>query len=288
VVGLSIYLYLPLRHAAHPAFNYMGHYDATGTFVSVNLQTARGLWQLIPRQMLRSYALAYAPAELWPEVVHFGAGLWRAFLAIGMGPGLLGSAVLLRRDRCLGGMLWWMFACNAGFYINYRVVDKETMFLPTYLLWALWVGVGYQVLLTWVVDGARPAPSWHWGVTILQVVMVGGVVLATWWNWSLVDLSSDWSARTHGETILGAVEPNALVFGWWDTIPVVEYLQLVEGQRPDVETINRFLIAPDDMRHLIQREVSRRPVYIDGLPAGLRATVKAEPAGPLYRLRPRK
>ena len=29
-------------------------------------------------------------------------------------------------------------------------------------------------------------------------------------------------------------------FGWWDSIPVVEYLQLVEGERPDVTAINRF------------------------------------------------
>jgi hypothetical protein len=114
-----------------------------------------------------------------------------------------------------------------------------------------------------------------------------------------VDLSDDWSARARGEAILHQVEPNALVFGWWDTVPVIEYLQLVEGQRPDVQAINRFLIAYDDMRHLIEQEVIRRPVYIDSLsadllqiveaePADLLQIVEAEPADSFYRLRPRK
>lgn len=47
LLGLSIYLYLPWRYQALPAFNYAGHYDATGVFVPVNLWTPTGLWWLI-------------------------------------------------------------------------------------------------------------------------------------------------------------------------------------------------------------------------------------------------
>jgi hypothetical protein len=84
------------------------------------------------------------------------------------------------------------------------------------------------------------------------------------------------------------VEPNALILGWWDTAPVIEYLQLVEDQRSDVQTINRFLIAHDDMVRLIEHEMLRRPIYIDDPPDDLLSIVRAEPAGPLYRLRPRR
>lgn len=45
----------------------------------------------------------------------------------------------------------------------------------------------------------------------------------------MVDLSGDWSTRQIGQTILNEVEPGAVVFGWWDTVPVIQYLQLVEG-----------------------------------------------------------
>lgn len=283
LVGMSIYLYLPLRYRTVPAFNYAGYYDAAGTFRSINLQTPSGLWWLISGQAFAGHMLAYSASELWREVGRFGAQLWRAFLAVGIGPGLLGMIVLLRRNWRLGGMLLLMFACNAFFYISYRVGDKETMFLPTYLIWALWLGVGYQRLLEWIRDVDDTLIQQR-SMLLLRSLMVGVVLFAMAWNWRLVDLSDDRSARTRGETILHQVQPQALIFGYWDTIPVIEYLQLVEGQRPDVRAINRFLIASDDMYRLIEQEVAHRPVYIDTLSADLLKLVEAEPAGLLYRL----
>jgi hypothetical protein len=52
-----------------------------------------------------------------------------------------------------------------------------------------------------------------------------------------------------------------------------------------VQTINRFLINHDDLQRLVEREVTRRPVYIDDPPDDLLSIVRAEPAGPVYRLR---
>jgi hypothetical protein len=85
---------------------------------------------------------------------------------------------------------------------------------------------------------------------------------------------------------LRELEPNALLFGWWDTVPVIQYLQLVEGQRPDVLAVNRFLISPEDMRRAIEREVMLRPVYIDRTASQLDLNVQFERAGPVYRLAP--
>jgi hypothetical protein len=285
---LSVYLYLPWRYGFQPAFNYAGHYQATGVFEPVNLRTPAGLWWLVSGRAFAGEMLAYQGHELWQEISHFGQQLGQTFFAIGLGPGLLGLVVLLRRDWRLGSMLLLMFGCSAGFYIDYRVVDKDTMFLPAYLVWALWAGVGYQWLLTWVqqVDEKEPG-STSKEIWLLRFLMTGVVMGVMAWNWQLVDQSADWSTRLRGEKILGQVEPNALIFDWWDTVPIIQYLQLVEGQRPDVQAINRFLIDPQAMQRLIQREIAHRPIYIDQLPADLRYLVKAEPVGPLYRLRPR-
>jgi hypothetical protein len=117
--------------------------------------------------------------------------------------------------------------------------------------------------------------------------MTGVVALAAVYTWPQVNLANDWSSRTRGELILSQAEPDAIILGWWDTVPVVEYLQLVEGQRPDVLAINRFLIRGDDMLALIEQEAGRRPVYINNPPAPVLQTMAAEPVGPLFRLRPR-
>jgi len=110
------------------------------------------------------------------------------------------------------------------------------------------------------------------------------VVFALAWNWPLSDLSHDRSTRVRGEKILELARPDALIVGWWGTVPVVEYLQLVEGRRTDIQAINRFLIRHHDLLTLLEREIDRRPVYIDEPVEGLSASVQATQIGPLFRL----
>lgn len=86
------------------------------------------------------------------------------------------------------------------------------------------------------------------------------------------------------ETILQEVEPNALVLGWWDTVPAVQYLQLVEGQRPDVQTINRFLISGAAMEQLVLSQIDERPIYINNPSMTLLQNTMATPMGPIYKL----
>jgi hypothetical protein len=284
--GLAVYLYLPLLYRTDPAFNYAGHFDASGRFEPVDLATLQGLWWLVSGKAFADVMMAYATPELVREVGHFGAELVRAFMIIGIGPGLVGIAVAWRRSRAVGGMLLLVFAVSAGFYINYRVVDKDTMFLPAYLIWALWVAIGYQWLIDWAGEPTATTRTTGNRTTerILKVIMAGAVAFAVTWNWPLVDLSNDWSARTRGEKILELAQPHALIVGWWGTVPVVEYLQLVEGQRHDVRALNRFLIRPDALRTLVEREVDRRPVYLDEPLDGLSSSVRAAQVGPLLRL----
>jgi hypothetical protein len=281
-VGATIYLYLPLRYSAQPAFNYAGYYDATGTFVPVNLHSLDGFLWLITGRGFAGFMFAYQTAELWPEVQRFAAQLWGAFFAVGIGPAILGLIVLLRRNWRLGLMLLLMFLAHTLFYVNYGAIDKATMFLPSYLIWALWLGVGYQILIEW----AQPAAGWPRFTWLIRGLLVAVVLLATGWNWRLVDLSNDWSTRRQSEAVLRQVEPDALIFGWWDTIPGIQYLQLVEGERPDVTAINRFMINPVAMNELILRELGRRPIYVDSPPVELLRLTRNTPAGPLYRLEP--
>jgi hypothetical protein len=191
--------------------------------------------------------------------------------------------VLLRRDRRLGVMLLLFFLANAIFYINYRVVDKASMYLPAYMVWALWLGIGYQAILEQFHEGAG---SRRWG-RLPRLVMAGAVLAALAWNWSRVDLSDDWSTREQGEAMLQHAQPNAIIFGWWDTVPAMQYLQLVEGQRPDVTLINRFLISGEDMNRLILRELGRRPIYFDNPSIDLLRQSRATAVGPLYLLESR-
>ena len=59
-----------------------------------------------------------------------------------------------------------------------------------------------------------------------------------------MDISEDYSARQRGSIILETVEPDTYYFGSWSDVPVLEYLQLVEGKRKDVKTVNVIFTGP--------------------------------------------
>ncbi len=287
LLGLSLYLYLPWRYGANPIFNYAGTYNAAGVFEPVNLQTWDGLWWLISGKAFAGQMGGYTLAAFGHELQHFGEQLWQAFFGLGIGPAILGLFVLWRRDKTVTLFLLLIFVTNVLFYANYRVVDKDTMFLPTYVIWAIWLGVGYQQFLDWFTQSTNEAVmanrlAWLW-----RGLMLGIVGLALVWNWGQVDQSHDWSTRKRSETILALAEPNAIILGWWDTVPGIQYLQLVEDQRPDVLAINRFLISGDDMSQLIEQNVAHRPIYINNPPAEFLQTMRVEPVGTVYRLYPK-
>lgn len=283
LVGLSTYLYLPLRYLAQPVFNYAGTFDMGLDFHPVDLTTIEGLWWLVSGRAFTSVMMAYSGLGMWFEIQKYLIQLSHAFLGFGIGPGLLGMFYLIRRKWQEGGMLGLMFIFNAGFYINYQVMDKDTMYLPTYLIWVLWIAFGLQETLQLVgkVDSVQIRTV---SIRILSFLVVSIALFSLVWNWRIVDLSKDWSSRFQGETILKNAEHGALVFGWWDVVPVIHYLQLVEGMRLDVQAINLFLITPDDMMSAISKEVKDRPIYIDSVPKGLFATMSVRTLGPVYHL----
>lgn len=287
LVGLSFYLYLPLRYLTQPAFNYAGTFDSSLNFHPIDLTTLKGLWWLISGRTFAGEMMAYNGSGMWHETQKYLIQLVHAFFAFGIGPGLLGMILLFRRNWREGGMLGLMFFFNAGFFINYQVMDKDTMYLPTYLVWALWMAYGLHELLEWIkqIDSVRIRTL---SLRISSVLIMATVLFSLVWNWHIVDLSKDWSTRELGETILSNVERGALVYGWWDVVPVIQYLQLVEGMRPDVTAINRFLISQNDMMTAIKKEIQERPIYVDNIISELSTTLSPKSIGPVFRLIPNK
>jgi hypothetical protein len=283
LIGVGFYVYLPLRFAAEPVFNYAGYYDAEGIFHPSQLNTIRGLWEYITASSFSSSMFAYSAAELPTEISKYGMQLWRTFFAIGIGPGILGLIRLQKKDRPYGGMLLLMFLCNAFFFINYGVVDKETMFLPTFVIWTVWLGIGYQEFFGWFKEFGQDCIE-GWSHRLLRGLLCISVLGAILWNWGLVNHAHEERGDEYGEQILQELDPNALLIGHWQVVPIVQYLQFMEGRRLDVMTINRFLISTQDLEDLIREEVNRRPVYIDYPSFDLVDGLKVTQGNVVYRL----
>lgn len=182
VSGLLVYLYLPLRYLAHPSFNYMGRYDADGIFHAANLTDPATLWWMLSGGPFKGLMLGYGPGEVIRQAGQYVYFLWGNFLAVGLPLGVVGLVRGWQRDRIAAISTGLMYFVYTLFFVNYRVVDKHTMFLPGYVLWALWIAWGYEALIEWMGSPWRPA---------LQAVYVAIAIIALFVNFPLADVSWD-------------------------------------------------------------------------------------------------
>jgi len=140
LAGLTPFAYLPLRASAHPAIDYSKVYSG------IDLTTLSGLWWFVSGKAYAFFAFAYTWQEIPAELLRFASYLWRNYLGIGVILGIAGIVWLWRKSPAWTMGLLLMFVANALFYVNYRVMDKDTMFLPAYLAWAVFLAGGFVAL----------------------------------------------------------------------------------------------------------------------------------------------
>jgi hypothetical protein len=127
-------------------------------------------------------------------------------------------------------------------------------------------------------------------------------------NWRWVDMQDADAFSKYAETVLSTSAPNALVIAPWSQAVVLEYFQIVEGKRPDIEVVNSSrvnvaiyydlwsrgyprgeilrAIAEKNAR-LIDEYIAGRPVYSVDYDASLSGQYEYLPEGVFFRLAPR-
>jgi hypothetical protein len=126
------------------------------------------------------------------------------------------------------------------------------MFGPTYLLWAIMIAFGLRYV--WFPPRLRPLIAFGLPAVLLVI------------NFPLLDLSSDRAVRIRAESLMTEIPPNAVVLGhWWDIVPL-QYLQIVENQRPDLTLRNQFLYSEEDYEAYLEwyLETTSEPLVILG------------------------
>jgi hypothetical protein len=248
----GIYSYLPIRHAANPPFDYVRDY-----FPHMDLASWPGFVWMLTGGMFKSLLFAVPWRDVPTEIFRF---LQQAASNFGLAGGLLclwGIAGLFRRcrDVAMGTLL--MAGTHVSFILSYGALDKDTMYSAVYVIGAVWLGVGLHSLtvhlrrLRW--NRWQPLPGvWAAGLAFL--------LLAT--NYPVLDLSKDDAPRRVGEQMLSAMSPDAVFLGMWEHVPILEYLQLVEGRRTDVQVRNLVFLGPEEGRRIAHEALGRqRPVY---------------------------
>jgi len=290
LLGLGVYLYLPLRALADPWLNW-GDPRSWPAF-----------WGHISGQSYRTF-LFQVP---WSQVLARLASTARLLLA-DMAPwgvllGLAGLVLLSREDRPTLALTAIPAVLGTLLALTYGGADSQVHLLPLYLAWALWAGLagGSLVRVLYRRLGRRAVL-----VTALLSLLPLLLLPRGWSTWSLRNRTGPLPILR--ET-LDSLPAGALLLSETDeqTFPLW-YAQVVDGSRPDVVLVDTRLLewpwyrqqlpsrypglvlprngpTADWLHTLLQGNIERPAFSLT--PLALPEGYRLRPAGPIYQILP--
>jgi len=275
LAGLLLYLYLPVRSAQHPLLNW-GQPDTWERF-----------WAHVTGRQYADRMFAFSLPEVIARLRPFGKVFWGQFPWL-FPLGFWGAWELGRKYRDVAALTGTAIVLYSLVFLNYDVGDVWNYFLPAYLLWAIWMGIGLAAAYRALVNKPKwTAISGFWGLTFAVTV---ALARQYWYVLPYTDYSSNRRAEETARAMLNAVEPNAVLLAVDDEFTFsLWYLQYVEGIRPEVQVVMLDYREPPRQvawaQQFLAETVPQRPVYLTYWSPTLAAGWFLEGRGMLVRLR---
>jgi len=237
---LLTYLYLPLRARMHPAYNWGDIETPFAFFYHVTGRVFSDGMFHDPLSRVKLHFLSWVgnmPLEYsWPLVALCALGLglfWRQ-----------------RAERPLALLLTWIILADIVFAINYSIYNAYIYFIPCYIVMSVCAArclLGlWRTLEPRVEPAKRPAYAAFGALCALALIPTQAV------GHHAVSLHGNWTCYDYSRNLLASVPPHGLLIENGDDTAGfgVTYLQMVEGQRPDVTLIRRAMLGGIyDMRY---------------------------------------
>ncbi|MFQ5342082.1 MAG: DUF2723 domain-containing protein [Anaerolineae bacterium] len=258
---------------------------------------------------------------LSPRGLILGLGVFLACLGyqffVTLGAGLLGLLRLVRLDRPVFWMLALIYVGDVAFVFAWipstptlsAYVQNWHFYLPSYLVFAIWAGVGFADLVRSKVRSRR----WRFGLLVAVVIppllvysLLPMIAREPLRRLSLRDLPgrdnatylmSPWKqhetgARVYGEQILSELPANSVILADYSIYWILAYLQTVEARRPDVQIVKIPPLGHGRQVSAITRYIQAHPVYIPDTNryyemADIESRFRVVQEGAVYHLLPR-
>jgi len=225
-LGLSIYLYLPLRSLSGPLLNW-GDPSNWQRFLDHVTGRQYRVWMFnrslpeLGRNLLRF--LGIAAGHPW---------VFASWLVL---PGFIGLFV---KDKRMAAALVAVILASVFYGINYSIPDIAAYYLPALAALSIAAAFGLQAL--WELAEARTGPKgavvFCWAAAALSLAVPAV-------NWRQADRSRDRFTSEFANDILISAGPNAVILtDNWDIYAPVLYLIKQQGLRPDVVLIDKELL----------------------------------------------
>lgn len=225
LLGLSVYLYLPLRASAGPVLNW-------GNPVTLE----RFLWHVGGKQF-RVWIFESTEAA-GRQLLYFVNTLPGEFAYVGLVFCLVGVVTLWRAHRRLGITLVLLFVTCVAYSINYDIHDIDSYFMLSYVSLALMSGVGLLRVIVWSTQRLR------WRTPLSSAAVLALCLVPLPYHFAVVDRSKNYLVEDYTHNMFKSLEPQALILSYqWDYwVSASWYYQLVRGIRPDVVVVDKELL----------------------------------------------
>ncbi|MBI3912925.1 MAG: DUF2723 domain-containing protein [Chloroflexi bacterium] len=293
LIPLLLYLYIPLRAPASP---YATLTLAPEQRLVLYDNSVNGFMDYVLGRTfqaeLRWDAVSVARLAAFPQM------LADQFTLIGVAIGVIGLlAMVWRKDWTRFGLLFLGALANLVFAAAYHIGDIAPYYIPVYLVWAIWIGVGlealFQVIGSLVMDHA--SRNTKYGLRVAYCVLLAATFFLLPYsqlaaNFSFADRSNETNARGSWLRYLDTpVPPNAiLISNDRDEMTPLWYLQYVEQRRRDVTGLFPLVTpAPEyaNVGRLIDQVIGLgRNVYLIKPMPGIEAKFWIEAENKLYRV----
>ncbi len=224
LLGLSVYIYLPLRASQSPDMNW-GNPTSLEAF----------LWHLSGKQY-RVWIFS-SPEVATRQLKYFVSTLSGQFTYLGIALSMVGFIGLGRASlRFFVAILILFFICVL-YSINYDIHDIDSYFLLAYICMGVWIAFGLARVGQWL------AQRLHYRWFILFSLIAMGCVPA-FVNYHQIDESTNFLVEDYTHNMFSSMDSNALVlsFQWDYWVSASYYYQLVRGERTDITVIDKELL----------------------------------------------
>lgn len=267
LLGLLIYLYLPLRWPALHEGRAMRWDEfwgwVTGSRFGGALQWRGWLdparWQILGRLILDQYG--------WPGVLL----------------SLLGLVLMIWRRWRAAVVTGLAFAAYAFYGLNYHVPDIGVFLIPLFLVLAIWMGYGVSRLVVRVM--ARFPERWSlWVHAILVTLFAYLPLYAAWTTGPSFDWSAEQALEAWGRRVLALpLDDNSAILADSEKIAPLEYLHRIEGLRPDMSMV---VLGSEEqyLADLRSRLAAGQTVYLARFLPGLEGAYYLRSVGPLVEV----
>lgn len=288
---LLLYLYLPLR-------GHIGSLD--GTYQN----TWTGFWRQVSAGGYGTFIFSN-PFGHERDLAFYGRLFQNQFYTVL--PGVAGLFYLAWRERKFLILTGVAFLTYIGFNLFYQVSDIEVFFIPPFLLWAAWSGVGVAFLgqmAARVAGGQEVIANDQQSMVnsqrstfniqrltlaaIALIVIVFAFIIIQIFQTNLPVLAArnTWQVHDYGLDMLQQPLPeHAAIVGILGEMTLLRYFQQTENRRPDLETV----VADNETDRLAVVEkllAAGKAIYLTRELPGAPERWSLSAIGPLIRVYP--